>query len=123
MIELARNEFALEFLRDENSLLDGKLLELSLSSSEKGLQCILKIRMRKKSLYECLYLHIEGVTELDIFYENEDDFYNIERVKFLNFEGQYYFSLDPVDDSCNRDDKDCFYMLGKEIRLMKESKI
>ncbi len=122
-MNLGANKDLIEFLENNNALLDAVFLSLYLNNESTAPSVFIRIKPRKKTLSGILELTLNEIQTFDIFLEKNNMIHAIERYKFfLNDEGFCYLSLDPYDEKNVPHSKDCSLIICKEINGYLNSK-
>lgn len=111
-----------EIFRNENSLLSTSLEEIIISKNENDeVQIFLMFsNFPKKSNFSHIKLLFENIVEYSFYYNNDYNFYNVERYKLLKIENNIYLSLDPDDSVDGKAASDMDYILAKKLTLFEE---
>lgn len=113
------NEAVMQYLRGYNSVRDGVLRSLILSSEEDAIVVTLKFAMNRAADYREISLELRGLQEINL-YENESYLSEIALVKCLWTEAQeFYLSLDPYDErEAFVTERDNYSFRAKSVKLL-----
>jgi len=116
---IATDTNVIEILSNNESLISGKLVGISIYTKEHRLQIDLNIELMYSKKMKNIKLQFIGVSEYSFSYSSDNYFYNIETYKFFKEENIFYISLDPShthNDESNIADND--YMKAENIILL-----
>jgi hypothetical protein len=108
---------AIDFLSNRESLISGRLKNISIyyENNQLNIDLIVKIMYSKKS--DEILIRFLGVIEYAFFYTSQNNFYFIEEYKLFNENNFFYLSLDPFDDVKQKNPNDNDYIIATNIQL------
>ncbi len=114
------NDETLQYLRGENSLLDGEVssIEISKCDHSDSVNVSLYISMRKSSHLDRIVLVFIDCEEYSFSYSKDYFFYCIESVKFFkNNNEMYYISLNPFDEEKKESSDDMDVIIARSVEF------
>lgn len=102
-------------LEGDLSLLNSNLLSLQVEKVNNSLVATVRLLVGSFENQRLLTFVFRYVREYSFFYSSNYSFYNVESYKFTFSEGKVYLSLDPADDTQERNLDDQDYILADEV--------
>lgn len=107
-------EDAVKFLTGKNGLIDAKMRSLNIFENDGVTSVELFFSARNDADYDSLVLKFERIIDFRFAYSKEYIFGNVEDEKlFISDDGDYYFSIDPAQDSTGPCDNDADIVRAK----------
>lgn len=114
---MAKNDDVISFLSNNESLISGKIHDISIQSRNNILCVGLNINLMYSIEHRFLFLEFEVVKEYGFYYSFDSSFYNIERYNSFKSENLFYISFDPVNEELCRDENDNDFILAESVSL------
>jgi hypothetical protein len=112
------DEEVLQFLKGENSLLDGEISSIKIVKGDHGVNVSLDVSMRKSSQLNKIILDFIDCEEYSFSYAKGHYFYCIESVKFFKNDNEmYYLSLDPFEEGEQESSEDMDVIIARSVKL------
>lgn len=117
---IAINDDVISFLSNEESLISGKISNISIQHKPSGLCIGLNIILMYSKENKKIFLEFESIKEYAFFYTSDRYFYNIERYTFFKDGNLFYISFDPANEQeTSRDENDNDFILAGRMSLYK----